>query len=245
MHRFFVPPQTLTADLVRLPSDVARQMTQVLRLRAGEDIVLFDGSGDEWTARIDRAGGEEVTVAISERRTPATEPAVKVTLSQALLKSDRFEFVLQKATELGAFSFQPVATNRSVAGRPSPSRISRWKRIVREAAEQSGRVRVPELLNAVDLPAAAESSLGTAVVLWEGERQRSLRAVLGDLRDADHLRVNLIVGPEGGLEKREVEILTAEGAAVAGLGRRVLRSETASIAALAVLMYELRELDPR
>ena len=245
MHRFFVPRDALSENAVRLPEDVSRQIARVLRLRPRDTIALFDGSGYEWLARIDKVTHRKVVATVTQRRSPATEPTVRVTLTQALLKSDRFELVLQKAVELGVHAVQPLVCNRTVPAQPSQSRTARWERIVREAAEQSGRVRVPAILGPTPLQSAADPNLGAAIVLWEGERSRSLRSVLRSLCGDEACRINLIVGPEGGFEAWEVEALAAKSVAAAGMGPRTLRAETASIAALAAVMYELGELGPQ
>ena len=245
MHRFFVETDLAAGGEVRLPRDVAHQMTRVLRMHVGDRLVLFDGGGTEWLATVGSVESGEVVVSLLEERPPATEPAARVTLCQALLKTNRFEFVIQKATELGVHAIQPVVTRRSVAEPPSRQRVLRWSRIAREATEQSGRLRVPDVLAAVSLEVAAAGSDGSAIALWEGERTVSLREALAGASRGAAGSLTLFVGPEGGFEAGEAEVLKASGAVLATLGARILRSETAGIAAVTVAMYELGELGSR
>ena len=245
MHRFFVETDLAEAGELRLPRDVAHQVTRVLRIRGGDRLVLFDGGGSEWLAKVDSVESGEVVVSLLDERSPATEPATRVTLCQALLKTNRFEFVIQKATELGIHAIQPVITRRSVAEPPSRQRALRWSRIAREAAEQSGRLRVPEVLEAMNLVDAAAGLDGPAIALWEGERTASLREALVGAIDGGTSDLRLFVGPEGGFEADEAEVLKASGAALATLGARILRSETAGVAAVTLAMYELGELGGR
>lgn len=241
-HRFLVPPDTLTAETAEVPEPAARQIRQVLRLRPGEDVVLFDGGGSEWLARLETVSKERVSAMLLQSSCPDTEAIVSVTLSQVLLKSDRFEFVLQKATELGVQTVQPVLSERCIADSPSPSRLERWERILREATEQSGRVRVPSLLPVVRLDEAIAPEHGPAVMLWESEKDRSLSRSLADLAGTG--RLNLICGPEGGFATGEAERMRNSGVAVASLGPRILRAETAAVTALTISLYALGELEP-
>ena len=228
VHRFFVPGPLAGGD-VALPAQITRQATAVLRLRTGEPVVVFDGSGGEWTAEL-RVSGRTATARLLEERFPAREPEVHVTLAQAVLKADRFEWVLQKGTELGVGAFHPLLTRRTVAG--GAGRLDRWRRIVIEAAEQCGRCRVPD----VSPPRALGDVLarpGPAVLLWEGERRRPFAAALAAalaLAPAGG-GVRLLVGPEGGFEPDEVRAALAAGAIPASLGPRILRAETAALAA--------------
>jgi 16S rRNA (uracil1498-N3)-methyltransferase len=174
----------------------------------------------------------------------------------AVLKADRFEFVLQRCTEAGVARFQPFVSERCVAEMPGGQKLGRWERLVREAAEQSGRVAVPPLMPAValaDLPRRADLLPG--VVLWEEERSVGLLEALGGSaislgavsrtsgrRGEPRPSLALVIGPEGGLAKPEVERLAAAGMTVASIGPRVLRAETAALAATAAVMYHCGQL---
>jgi 16S rRNA (uracil1498-N3)-methyltransferase len=238
VHRFYVPGP-LTTGLVDLPGPAAHQVLTVLRLRPGAPLVLFDGRGGEWSATLATAGREGATARLLEHHTPAREAALRVTLGQALLKADRFEWVLQKGTELGVVAFQPLLTRRTVPGASSGARgagsegkLERWRRIVTEAAEQSGRCVVPRVAPPAPLEATLAEPAPT-VLLWEGERERPFATALRQAA-GEGGPVRLLVGPEGGFEAQEAAAAVTAGAFSATLGPRILRSETAALAAVAL-----------
>src|SRR4249920_169557 len=150
MHRFFVSPELLqeTNIVIPLPKELAHQVRDVIRLDIGEQLLLLDDSGDEILATVAKFSKASVEVHLLERRPGRSEPAVRIILCQGLLKSARFEWILEKGTELGVSVFSPIICRRSMAGLEDtgPTKIQRWQRIIQEAAEQSGRSRLPELL---------------------------------------------------------------------------------------------------
>ncbi|MDA1296374.1 MAG: 16S rRNA (uracil(1498)-N(3))-methyltransferase [Chloroflexi bacterium] len=248
LPRFYVSEQVPGAgSTIRLSQDTGRQVQRVLRLRPGDEIVIFDGSGPEWSAEIvssDRAG---VSVAVGRSHDPGAEPDLRVTVCQALVPSERMEFVVQKGTELGAARFVPIVSERVQAkdSRPTEHRIERWRKIAVEAAEQSGRTRVPEILPVESFENCVSrlGAEGPLVLLWEEERGMSLRtAARESVRDASR-HVGVLIGPVGGLSAAEVHVARSAGALIAGAGPRILRAETAPIVALSVLMCEASELE--
>ena len=248
--RFHVPPDAMHEGRVVLPDGAARQVRLVLRLRPGDSVVVFDGGRFEWPVTLDRIDRTAVEGTLGIPEFPGTEPICAVTIMQALIKPDRFEQVLQKGTELGACKFVPLNTARvqpADASAAGTSRFDRWRRIVREASEQSGRVVVPELENTASLTdaVARESVHGPVALLWEetGRSTQGLRDVLGQVDSGQPgARFAFVVGPVGGFEAGEVEDAGRAGATVIGFGSRILKSETAAIAALAATMFELGEL---
>jgi 16S rRNA (uracil1498-N3)-methyltransferase len=245
VHRFFVDPGSVSERRVDFPENAARQSATVLRLRPGEVVAVFDGSGSEWTVRLDQVSASTMHGEIVDKRRPRVEPAVALTLCQAVLKADRFEFVLQRCTEAGVARFQPFISARGVAEMPRGPKLARWERIVQEAAEQSGRVTVPPILPPVPI---AELALGAdiqpAVVLWEEETKVPLYAALERVGGGrTPTRLSLIIGPEGGLESREVEALASEGIVAASIGPRVLRAETAALAATVATLYHFGQME--
>ncbi len=224
MHRFFVP---VTNGIARLSSAQQHQLRHVLRLRDGDEVAVFDGSGEEWVARLQGDLAEIVEV-----RRGNAEPRTHLTLFQAAIKPARFELVLQKATELGVRRVVPFTCERSVAIGERPER---WQAILVEAAEQSGRRIVPEMAGQRSFEeCVTEAAQAAAFLPWEGATSGALRKTEG--------RVSLIIGPEGGFSKPEIEYARSKGVEVVSLGRRVLRSETAAIVAVALVLHLNEEL---
>lgn len=252
MHRFFIAPElvkTLDVDLA-LPKELAHQVRDVLHLQVGEPLLLLDNSGDEIRCEVARVSKASVEVRLLERRAGKPEPPVRVILCQGLLKSARFEWILEKGTELGVSVFSPVLCRRSMAGLDDAgaAKIQRWHRILQEAAEQCGRSRVPELLPIRPLMHALNDIPPRAIALmpWEEEHNLSLRAALQPVgatlaspsRKSSPTTVVLFIGPEGGLMAEEVRLAQRFGVQAVSLGPRILRAETAALVAVAHVMYE-------
>jgi len=261
MHRFFVRPELLKTinSEVPLPKELAHQIRDVIRLDIGEQLLLIDNSGDEILATVAKTNKASVEVHLLERRPGRSEPAVRIILCQGLLKSTRFEWILEKGTELGVSVFSPIICRRSMAGLEDTgsSKIQRWQRIIQEAAEQSGRSRLPELLPIRSLvDALSDISQDTlAIMPWEEEHSLTLRDALNSSENVGATlavarsmeprtlqtrpSVFLFIGPEGGLMAEEVALAQRHGVQVVTLGARILRAETAAIATVANVMYEL------
>jgi 16S rRNA (uracil1498-N3)-methyltransferase len=248
VHRFFVPPDWIEGEAVVLSNGVARQLSHVLRVRPGDRITVLDDSGFEYLVTLTRVASDKTRGVVVESSRSVNEPSVVVTLYQGTLKADRFELVLQKGTELGASAFVPTVCTRSVS-RPrgasqGSSRLERWRRIVVEAAEQSGRGRLPELREPVSFGEACNQVGGPAIIPWEEEAGTGLKSGLGQLRPTAGALTSLgiFIGPEGGFTQEEVTQARAAGVVPVSLGRRILRAETAGVSVLAAVMYELGEL---
>ena len=222
LHRFFVAPEAMAGDRFPLPAAIARQVTRVLRLRDDDHLMLLDGRGEAATVRLRH--GECVV----EARGPAGgEPRHRLTVWQALLRGDHLEPVIRHGTEIGIAEFRLIVSERCVARDVSPRKLQRLESVAREAAEQSERGRVPSVVAPVPL---AEALTAGAVLLFErgeGDGQR-----LSTLEPPE----SLIIGPEGGFTPDEVAAAGRVGAAMAGLGPRILRSETVAVAAAAVVL---------
>ncbi|MGQ9573631.1 MAG: 16S rRNA (uracil(1498)-N(3))-methyltransferase [Dehalococcoidia bacterium] len=243
MHRFFVPPEAIVGQEARLGAELARRMARVLRLRPGDHVLLLNNAGREFevelTALTTRAGHALILAS----REGAGEPNFRLVLYQALIKGQRFDWVLEKGTELGVAAFVPVVSSRSVV-RPieaTAARRERWRRVIVEAAEQSGRSRLPEISPPLPFADACASAGGLRILPWEGESAASLSDVLAAERPVD--AVSLFIGPEGGFPPEEVELARQQGVRTVSLGRRILRAETAAIAAAALVLNELGELN--
>jgi 16S rRNA (uracil1498-N3)-methyltransferase len=221
LHRFFVDPAEMTGDRFALPATIERQVHAVLRLRDGDRLVLLPGDGTEAICRLE--AGECV---VEERRTAAGEPGHRLTVVQALLKGDALEQVVQHATEVGVAAFRLAVTERCIVRDLPERRLQRLRTIAREAAEQSERGIVPEV--AAPMPLAEVLAPGS-VLLFErhdGDRLSQLGLPPSEV----------LIGPEGGFTQAEVHAAVEAGAGVAGLGLRILRSETVAVAAAAVIL---------
>ncbi|MDQ2807954.1 MAG: 16S rRNA (uracil(1498)-N(3))-methyltransferase [Chloroflexota bacterium] len=236
MQRFFVDP-TLpleAATELTLPAGLAHQVGHVLRLRPGAHILLLDNSGWESEVELTAFDRSAIQGRVLARRLAQEAAGPAVTLYACLLKGEKFEWMLQKATELGVSAVVPVISERTVAGGTKPDR---WERIVREAAEQSRRARLP-LLHVPQSWATAVSGAAAhdvALVPWEeADGLIPLAPLVAQARQA--ARVALLIGPEGGLTAAEVQVAAAAGVQPVSLGPRILRAETAALAALALLL---------
>jgi 16S rRNA (uracil1498-N3)-methyltransferase len=253
MHRFFVPAAWIRGNEVTITGPQAHQIARVLRMRPGDDILVLDNSGWEIETRLQAVDPREVQGQVTHRRLAAGEPRTKISLYQAVPRSKRFEFILQKGTELGVVEFVPVIAERCIISdlEDVEKKRERWEAIIQEAAEQSHRGRKPRLQRGTFFPQACEQARHTAglsLILWEEEGQRSLQDVLrtpppGRERGWPPFTINLFVGPEGGFAADEVALARRYGLLPVSIGPRILRTETAGIATTAVLLYELGDMN--
>jgi 16S rRNA (uracil1498-N3)-methyltransferase len=247
-HRFAVGPEAVSQGQIRFPARVARQMRRVLRLTPGDVVTAFDGQGSEYTVSLVSLRDEGALGAIEARREGGAEPRLRITLYQALLPREKFEVVLQKGTEVGVAAFVPLETERSLVKGAAldARRLERWRRIVAEAAEQSGRVVLPGLAEPLTFRQALEElPAGPALLAWERETSLSVREALMSLKR--RLRegpLALFVGPEGGFTEAEALAARAAGAVTISLGPRVLRAETAGLVLAALSLYQAGALEP-
>lgn len=243
MRRFFIDRSLAAGEEIELPAELAQRLHRVLRLRPGEHIVLLNGGSQEFESEILALSARSGTARVLAAQPALAEPRIQVTLYQSLIRENRFELVLEKATELGVAAIVPVLAARTVVrtDERSSARRERWRRILIEAAEQSERAGPPTLGEPIDLTAALNIATGAIIFPWEEERERRLNQALASLPD-DAAALSLFIGPEGGFEVGEVEAARAAGAQVVTLGHRVLRAETAAIATVSVVMHALGEL---
>lgn len=261
MHRFFVSPDALRAQPVILTGDQAHQVRRVLRLRLGDRVTLLDGEGWAYDARLIALGETDARFQTVQRWQAAGEPAVAITLFQAMLKGERFGWALQKGTEVGVSRFVPLVCERNVIDDldaiDSATKRERWERIIQEAAEQCGRGRLPELLPAQLFaqavaappqppPSRREGIAGGPAALrlipWEGERAVRLRDALAGCNFAEDARIEVFIGPEGGFTEEEVALARRYGVQPVTLGPRILRAETAGVIAAAIILHQAGEI---
>ena len=242
MARFFLEVLTLPlSGEVAIFGDDALHISKVLRLKEGDYIeVVIENQA--YPAQITQAGRNEVLAFVSGPPLPSRESPIKVRLYQGLTKGDKFDWVIQKATELGVTSVTPLLTERVVVRLDADGiakRLERWQRIALEAAKQCCRETVPHITPPMSLSALPPPAAGQlALLAWE-EEHRPLGPIL---RSWSTKEVSVLIGPEGGLSPEEVHPLLERGWQSVGLGPRILRTETAPLAILAILQYELGDL---
>jgi 16S rRNA (uracil1498-N3)-methyltransferase len=236
-QRFFIPGP-LRPDTTVGVDELAQQLAQVLRMQAGEELVLLDGSGLEYRCRLAHLDRRSATVQVLTAQPCPGEPQAYLTLYQCSLKQDKFEWVLQKGTELGVSRFVPVISERSIV-RPAEAllrKYDRWRAIVREAAEQCGRGRIPELAEPLDWQLAVTGAQGMRLLPWEAPQPMpALWAFLQHSMQSDTC-LSILIGPEGGISQQEAHLAVMHGWQLVSLGPRILRAETAALAAVAITL---------
>ncbi len=238
MARFHVRPEAVETDRVLFDAEETRHLARVLRLGPGDSVQVVDGRGTEFTVRLESIAARSAVGTILARSSAITESPLTITLAQGVPKGAKMEGIVRAVTELGVARVVPLVTERTIVrlevGRWR-ERARRWQRVAKEAAKQCGRAVIPP----VDLPrsleefAEAEWRADLLLCLWEGER-RGLSEIL-DATPGPVASALLVVGPEGGLARGEVEALQARGFTIAGLGPRILRTETAGPVSVSLL----------
>ena len=245
MHRFFVDSDAWCADGCILTGKEAHHLARVLRLRPGAKVLLFDGRGGQWEGEVKSIGKGKVHVAVTGQRDYVPVP-VTVNLLQGLPKGPKLDLIIQKAAELGAAQVIVVACERSVVhldGEKANKRLVRWERIAQEASKQCGRP-VPLAIKGVCSLTQALTMAGSAglnLVPWEEEGVRGLHEALV-LHGASPQVVNIFIGPEGGLTLGEIAQVREAGFVPVSLGPRILRTETAGMAAISMVLYQWGDL---
>lgn len=254
LHRFFVPPEWLRGEGVEITGPLTHQIRNVLRLKPGDRVILLDNSGWEYQVELGEVSRERVGGQIRQKSLATSEPRTKITLYQSLLRGRAFESALRKCTEAGVVAFVPVVAARCIISSLEDigeKKLERWRGIIREAAEQSRRGRLPLLRPALLLRQAWQEASrgGLTVVPWEEagkgtpaqEKSNTLHSVLRGAQPTA-FSVNLFIGPEGGFTPQEIEQGKRYGAIPVTLGPRILRAETAGLVAAAAILYELGDM---
>lgn len=237
MHRFFLPLQSFHGATILFPDETARQIRRVLRLRTGEIVTCLDNQGSEYLVELSGVNEQAVTGLIREKRDVTSEPPVQLHMLLCLSQREKFEWMLQKCTEVGTTEFTPVLSSRSLVqnARSLENKHPRWGRIIQEAAEQSGRGKIPRLNEPCKFEAGLRQSANLSsicLLAWEGEKSLRLTDALKGQNPAPV--VSIVIGPEGGLSGEEAELAVNLGWKPVSLGRRILRMETAAVVAAAL-----------
>ena len=246
MPRFFINSKDVFDDNINVTGEDYNHIKKVLRLKCGEIITLSDGEGLEYVTEIVEFGDGFVHTKVIESFKNTTEPPVKVTLYQGLPKSDKMDFIIQKSVELGISKIVPVLTERTVVRLDSEKdalkKCERWNRISLEAAKQCNRGIIPKIEIPISFKEAIKQTENKVLSLipYEKEAKNSLKQVLE--RVGSISEISVFIGPEGGFAEQEIEEAVSSGLSSVTLGPRILRTETAGIAVLSILMYELGDV---
>ncbi|MDP3294460.1 MAG: 16S rRNA (uracil(1498)-N(3))-methyltransferase [Nevskia sp.] len=232
MTRIHIPVPLTVGTSLDLPDDAARHVAQVLRMKVGEPLTLFNGDGGEYAATITATGRRDVSVSVDRFDPVDRESRLAITLAQCVSKGERMDYTVQKAVELGVTRILPLLSERSVVKLDAErwdKKLEHWRGIATSACEQSGRTRLPEVAAVQKLDAWLASSDQALRLVLAPTESVSLRSLAGATNIA------LLIGPEGGLSDHEIAAARRAGCIGIGLGPRVLRTETAGVAALAAL----------
>ena len=245
MHHFFVNPEQVEDGLIRITGSDVNHIKNVLRIRQGEEMLVSDGTGRDYLCQAEEIAGQEVTVRILETEEEGRELPSRIWLFQGLPKSDKMEFIIQKAVELGAAGIVPVSARNTVVKldqKKEEAKVKRWQAIAESAAKQSKRSLVPRVSGIMTLKEAFDyvESQGFSVRLIPYEHEAGMDGTKTELDAAGPGQdIAVFIGPEGGFDEREIELALSKGVRPISLGRRILRTETAGLALLSVLMMRL------
>lgn len=247
MRRFFTEPENISENTAVILED-ASHITKVLRMNSGDEILIFDGTGYEYVARLTLVDKDRCEAEIISSYFSRQEPEIKVTIYQGIPKSDKMEGIIQKSVELGVHSIVPVQMDRCVSkldgGKKQAEKLKRWNKISVEAAKQCGRGILPQIEEPLSFKEAISKMTknGLAIMPYEvlaGEDNSTLKNILSSTAEKEF---SVIIGPEGGFSDSEAALAKDMGIHLVGLGPRILRTETVSSAILAIIMYEKNEM---
>ena len=248
MKKIFLGQNELRDGYIFVNPQETNHIMNALRYKVGQELLVSDQKEKEYLTEIEGYQGQELLLRIKESR-PLKEEKTQIILVQGLPKADKMEYIIQKAVELGAVEIVPLQTMRSLVkleGSKADKRRERWQKIADQAARQSGASQIARLADIVTLKEYLKNIPEdfTQIVLWEEEEELGLGQLLNSIEkiEGHQVKVALIIGPEGGLDPAEVDLLLAAGARTVSLGERILRTETASLAALSLVQYHFGEL---
>ena len=243
MYHFFVTPEQVKEENIWIEGSDVNHIKNVLRMKVGEELQISDGNNKKYLCEIASMSADSVCVSIKEELVSDTELPSKLYLFQGLPKSDKMELIVQKAVELGVYEIIPVATKRAVVkldDKKAAKKVERWNSISEGGAKQSGRDVIPEVKQVMSYKEAMQYAKELDVVLIPYELAEGMdetRQVIEAIRPGQS--VGIFIGPEGGFETAEVEYALEQGAKAITLGKRILRTETAGLTTLSILMYHL------
>lgn len=245
MPKFFIEAKQIQEDKITLFGEDVKHIANVLRKQIGDKINICNiTTSENFLCQIREISREHIKCNIIEKLPSKTEPNTEVSIFQGLPKAEKMELIIQKCTELGAKHFIPVQMERSIVKLDSKSenkKIERWNKIAETAAKQSGRDFIPKVENLINLQKLCNLIQKYDIVLlaYENEENTTLKAILKTVKNKENLKIGIIIGPEGGIDRKEVEKLVEAGAKTITLGKRILRTETVGLVMTSIIMYEL------
>lgn len=245
MQHFFVTPAQVKEASIYVEGSDVNHMKNVLRMRIGEKVTVSDGNNKQYLCEVERYEETEAVLHIIEEQQVDTELTSQIYLFQGLPKQDKMELIVQKAVELGVYEVVPVATRRAVVKldeKKAKKKVERWQQIAESAAKQAGRGYIPTVANVQSFKEALQTAKELDVVLIPYELAKGMqetREIISKIQPGQS--VGIFIGPEGGFEKEEVEASLEIGAKAITLGKRILRTETAGLTTLSVLMFHLED----
>ena len=245
MQRFFVEPHQIdeAAHQIHILGSDVNHISNVLRMKQGEELWISDGGKKEYRCTIEEFSPDEVLLHIIYAQEPDYELPSRIYLFQGLPKADKMELIIQKAVELGAYEIIPVETKRCVVkldGKKAAKKVERWQQIAESAAKQSKRMLIPNVHQVLSFKEALKyaESMDIRLIPYElAKGMQETKEILAAIEQGQS--IGIFIGPEGGFEEKEVEAAISEGAKPITLGKRILRTETAGLAILSVLMFQL------
>jgi 16S rRNA (uracil1498-N3)-methyltransferase len=244
MSTFFVDPGAITPPVIRITGDLLHHLRDSLRLHLGDSLTLNDACGTRYRVEVTHVGTQAIDSRIIDRQSQPTGRTVSIVLGQALIKGDKMDWIIQKATELGVVTIVPLYSVHSVI-KPNPERLDhqrvRWNRIARDAAQQSERWTIPTIADPIGLAEICRRYAASPLkgILTERSSAPSLGTI--PLPQDRQQSIVLLIGPEGGWAAQEQDLAQEQGFIPLSLGPRILRAETAAIAALSILQSRLDE----
>lgn len=246
MHRFYVTPHQVHDNIISITGPDVNHIKNVLRMKQGEEIVICNGQGKDCYCIINKLSEAEICAEIQSEQDTGTELKAKITLFQGLPKKDKMELIIQKSVELGVYEIVPVMTKRAVVKledkKKEEKKLERWQAIAEGAAKQSGRGIIPIIKPVQTYKEAIQNAknMGTGIVPYENAKgMQYTKEVMNTLGQYDSIGV--FIGPEGGFEDSEIEYAITNGILPITLGRRILRTETAGLAVLSMMVLMLDE----
>ncbi len=250
MTRLFLPPEKLTTKQIIISEDQARYLSLVLRIKQGDSLIVFDGSGYRYICKVLQTHKKEVVIEKIKKEPYSAESSASITLAQGLPKKDKMDLIIQKSTELGIRKIIPLITERSQIRHTE--KIWRWRKIALSASQQCGREKITEIEEVVNIKEFLKSTHQFSplkkrddgellnIIFSEEQKGINLKKFLNDFKAVKN--ITLLIGPEGGFSGEEVSSVIEKGFIEASLGPRILRTETAPIAAISIIQYELGDM---